>query len=192
VKKIYLLIAIVILIIVVGAKVALPYYAQRHPCEQSFASTPYYTFYGNVTKDIPVTLHYSCDFNNLLIEGGVTQGIYANSDKDAYDHHIAGDPDLGAPDKNMIQVAKDYNFDGYNDLAITNDVGPDYFVQTLVFLYDKQERQFEYNLELSYLENLSIEQDKPQTLSSYMTDSKTKQKTYTYYIWKNGVLTEIQ
>ncbi len=109
---------------------------------------------GSVTSEKEVKITLSCDHKSLKIEGSVNQVIKA---KDLSQYFNGEEMELADTISGslVIEVEKDYDFDGYNDLTSIWSQGSD-ISSKLIFLYDDKDNIFVFNKELSSIDNLNV------------------------------------
>ncbi len=150
-----------------------------------------HTYTGNLKEGLPVEIVLSCDHESFKIEGSVTQKI-SLEDLERIDSELNHNYELAniGSGNEVVDVNSDYNFDGYNDLSSVAINGSE-VDSTFIFLYNPVIRQFEYNTELSHLENIILDSSKKyvqEDLSYYTESGEHIDGIYKTYIWVNGHL----
>lgn len=154
-----------------------------------------HTYYGYLAEGVPIKIMLSCDRTKLIISGSVNQTIDGNS------VFVEGDPLVELTDvsngSEVVSIAFDYNFDGYNDLqsVFSSGQGVQALSSSVVFLYDPQKKEFILNDDLSSIFNISVSSTTREIIEHvYTFDQHTDTVTdkRTYYVWNSGRLEKIK
>ena len=155
------------------------------PDAQEFGGKMYeHISYGDLQPGKSVQITVSCDQRHIRLGGAVTQDI-------AYTYDT----------QNMESIAleNDYNFDGYNDVALVRIAkgsggdDPDTQYTTDVYLYDPMTTQFIYAADLSKLKNITVDPELKYVVEdeSYYTKSGEHVEAYQNYRWVNGRIVKV-
>ena len=150
------------------------------------------TYTGMLNTDMLVTMLLSCDQKKVTVTGAVTQTITA-TDIGVDTHTDLVDTIAGSG--GVVAVDTDYNFDGYNDLALITSRGGDVDAITsyAIFLYNAVTKKFEYNSELSAIENIGVNEPHKWVTSTYTCAARIdKNDCHSYaYTWVAGHLKKV-
>jgi len=115
---------------------------------------------GDVKWAMPIKAVLSCDHEKITISGSINQTISS----DLVDFYDGGEKvildELVEPEGIEDNIfAKDYNFDGYDDLVIVyiRGNGVSAIETDLIFIYDEKDNKFVFQSDLSSLTNVSVQ-----------------------------------
>lgn len=166
--------------------------AQDPACRENTAGLPgmgtIHAYRGTLTPDQPVGILLSCDWQTLHIVGAVEQtlSIDKEGDVDSYENELWWTDPLA---ENVVELARDFNFDGYNDLLIRRPEGLDNRAGGYVFLYDPASADFVRNDSAEDLTgDLRIELDPTTKRISTYRHSMLNRWAKAVYEWRESEL----